>query len=367
MKELRTLLPNIASDTVGASSALFEAGGLTVIHDAGGSIELFVTFEEGRELEGRRTVGSRLTQLEAITGDDRRLLDTIRDEVETQRPEFIAILGTPVPFTIGADLDGIAAEAEFSTGVPAFAVNSGGFEPYDKGAGEAIQKLIEKVALPPETAEGAGINLLGATPLDYSSAEIAAVCARLWSMGAERVNVLAMDAGIEVFQNAAQARASLVISMAGLPAARYLKERFGIPYFIGVPLSGESRRTALPELTPGRETLIIGEAVLAKNLALRCMEQSGHPAVAGLVGSYDPEVFAGVPHIILDTEEKIRRELAKNYFAVLGDPLYKLLLPKDSGTNYIERPHRAQSGRLYPPTEVTLDEIAETLKHLYER
>ena len=145
MKEMRTVLPNIASDTVGASSALFEAGGLTVIHDAGGSIELFVTFEEGRELEGRRTVGSRLTQLEAVTGDDRRLLETISDEVETQRPEFIAIIGTPVPFTIGADLDGIAAEAEFSTGVPAFAVNSGGFEPYDKGAGEATKQLIDIV------------------------------------------------------------------------------------------------------------------------------------------------------------------------------------------------------------------------------
>ena len=51
-----------------------------------------------------------------------------------------------------------------------------------------------------------------------------------------------------------------------------------------------------------------------------------------------------------------------DYYAVIGDPLYKLLLPKNSPGIFIERPHRAQSGRLYPPTEKTLDELIEELK-----
>ena len=374
MKDIRTILPNIASDTTGAAAALFEAEGLTIIHDAAGSHEVFVTFEEARDLENRRTVSSRLTQLEAVTGDDSRLLDAIIAECEDEAPNFVAIIGSPVPFTIGADLDGLAAEVEFSTGVPAFAVNCGAFAPYDKGAGEAILKLIKKAALPPSESEGMTVNLLGATPLDYSSAEIRGICARLQSKGVDKVNIIAMDAGFEVFQNAAQAKASLVISAVGLPAARWLKDRFGIPYFMGVPVSdmsadgiagaifGTAEHVPPPAVDEGKEVLIIGEVVLAKNLARNYMEIFGHPAVAGIVSSCDAEIFADVPHVILDTEDKIRRELKKDYYAVIGDPLYKLLLPKNSPGIFIERPHRAQSGRLYPPTEKTLDELIEELK-----
>lgn len=382
MKDIRTLIPNMASDTTGAAAALFEAGGLSIIHDAAGSHEVFVTFEEARELEGRRTVSSRLTQLEAVTGDDSRLLEAIANECESLPPEFIAIIGSPVPFTIGADLDGLAAEAEFSTGVPAFAVNCGAFAPYDRGAGEALLKLLQRKALPPTGSESVTVNLIGATPLDYSSAEIAGICARLRAGGVERVNVIAMDGGIEAFSSAAEARASLVISISGLAAARWLKDKFGIPYFMGVPLSDKSAEgvcgaifaTAVhvppPAVEPEREMLVIGEAVFAKNLARGYMELCSHPAVAGITGSYDPEIFPDVPHLILDTEDKLRAELAKGYFAVCGDPLYKLLLPPDSRTIFIERPHRAQSGRLYPPAESPLDSIAEAmaaLNHIPEK
>ncbi len=367
MKDIRSILPNIASDTTGAAAALFEAEGLTIIHDAAGSHEVFVTFEEARDLENRRTVSSRLTQLEAVTGDDSRLLDAITAECEDEPPAFVAIIGSPVPFTIGADLDGLAAEVEFSTGVPAFGVNCGAFQPYDKGAGEAIRKLIEKTALPPRENEEFTLDLLGVSPLDYSSAELAALRANLATVGIDKVNPIAMDAGIEVFRNAARAGASLAVSMSGLAAARLLKSRYGIPYVIGAPvdetaaaaiaraINGQAEPAALPE---GKaEVLVIGEAVLAKTLARRCMELTSRPAVAGIVGSCDPEVLPEIPHIILDTEEKISRELAKGYAAVVGDPLYKLLLPANSPTKFIERPHRAQSGRLYPPTEKPISDV----------
>ena len=112
MKDIRIVLPNPASDTAGAASMLFQLGGLSIIHDAAGSMESYITFDEARELTGRRTVASRLSRLEAITGDDQRLLDKIEKECAANPPAFTAILGTPVPFTIGTDLDGIAAEED---------------------------------------------------------------------------------------------------------------------------------------------------------------------------------------------------------------------------------------------------------------
>ena len=77
MKDIRMVLPPMASDTAGAASTLFSLDGLTVIHDAAGSMESYITFDESRELEGKRTVASRLSRLEAITGDDAILLEKV--------------------------------------------------------------------------------------------------------------------------------------------------------------------------------------------------------------------------------------------------------------------------------------------------
>ena len=117
MKDVRMILPNPASDTAGAAAMLFQLGGLSIIHDAAGSMESYITFDEARDLNGKRTVASRLSRLEAITGDDSILLNKIETECADNPPPFTAILGSPVPFVIGTDLDGIAAEAECSVGI----------------------------------------------------------------------------------------------------------------------------------------------------------------------------------------------------------------------------------------------------------
>ena len=362
MKDIRMVLPPMASDTAGAASTLFPLNGLTVIHDAAGSMESYITFDESRELEGKRTVASRLSRLEAITGDDALLLDKIVEECADDKPPFIAIIGSPIPFTIGTDLEGIAAEAEFSTGVPAFGVNTGGFEIYDKGAGEALQKIIEKTAAAPGPHRGTAVNLLGATPMDYSPAEIGGIREQLALRGADCVRTLTFAEGMEEVVHAARAEYNLVISAAGLPAARYMKKTLGIPYSIGVPM--EMGEESCVNEAENRCVLILGEAVLTKQLVL-ALQKAGISAVAGITGNDDPEIFPEVPGILLDTESAIRTELKKEYFAVLGDPLYKLLLPRDSKTIFIERPHRALSGRLYPPVTHTLDQLLREINEVF--
>ena len=360
MKDIRMVLPNLASDTAGAASALFVLNGLTVIHDAAGSMESYITFDESRELDGKRTVASRLSRLEAITGDDGILLDKLAEECASAAPPFIAVLGSPIPFTIGTDLDGIAAEAEFTSGVPAFAVNTGGFESYDKGAGEALRKVIEKTTKAPAPHDGTVVNLLGAIPMDYSDAEIGGIRKNLLAEGVDTVRTLTLADGMEEIYHAADADRNLVISLAGLPAARYMERKYGIPYTIGVPVEN-----AIVSAMEGdaRKVLILGESVLTKQL-VSILREAGMDAVAGVTANDDPAVFPEVPALRLDTEAGIRAELKKSYFAVVGDPLYKLLLPRNSETKFIERPHRALSGRLYPAASQTIDQLLMKMKEV---
>ncbi len=362
MKDIRMVLPNPASDTAGAASALFSLGGLNVIHDAAGSMESYVTFDEARDLEDCRTVASRLSRLEAITGDDEILLDSLEQACREEAPAFIALIGSPVPFTIGMDLEGIAAEAEYRSGIPAFAVNSGGFALYDKGAGEALEKLLKKLAETPAEPRAGVINLLGATPLDYSPREMEGLCVRLKEAGAKEVRTLTMARGAEEIRRAGEAERNVVISLAGLPAARWLKKRFGTPYTVEVPLDWQPGPDFSPK--PEQRVLVLGESVLTAQL-VQLLQHRGVSAVAGVTAGYDPEVFPGLSVGRLDTEAAIRRELKQEYFALVGDPLYGLLLPPGSKTKLIARPHRALSARLYPFREQPLEALMKEIERCF--
>lgn len=362
MKDIRMILPNPASDTAGAASILFELGGLTVIHDAAGSHEVFITFEEARSLEGCRTVASRLSRLEAVTGDDSILLDKIRRACELDPPPFIAIVGSPVPFTIGTDLDGIAAEAQNAAGIPAFAVTAGGFGTWDQGAGEALQKLIEKLTLDPTPTDSLRVNLLGASPFDCSAAELDGMKKALLDAGADEVCALTMGEPLSSVQTAAAAQRNIVISAAGLSAARYMQARWGIPCSVGVP-TGETAAALLTgaclPVVPTQDLprlLVIGDAVFARTLA------GLFGGVAGILTRDVPELFPEVPTVRMDTESGIRAEVRRGYDVIVGDPLYRELLPKESPCTCLARPHKAQSSRLYAPCEEKIDKLIEKVK-----
>lgn len=371
MKDIRTTLPPLASDTAGACSMLFETGGLTVIHDAAGSMEVFITFEEQRDLNRCRTVGSQLTQMEAITGNEQILLDKITTELTERPAPFAAIVGTPVPFTICTDLEGIAAEAEELTDTPVFSVTAGGFGLYHQGAGEALTKLLEQLTQPPQGHTGFQVNMLGAFPMDYSSAELEGIRQQLLSCGADRVATLTMNGNLEEVRHAAEADLNVVIGLAGLPAARWLQKTYQTPFVVGVPVSPEDtcgllrqeQRTFAGKKT-GKKMLVLGEAVFAETLAAICRRRWGFDAVAGLVNGFDPAADTGVPYVLPETEEQLCQELAKEYEIIVADPLYRLLLPDDSRAVFVPRPHQAFSSRLHSPAEKSLDTLLAELERL---
>lgn len=347
---------------------LFETGGLTVIHDAAGSTEVFITFEEQRDLDLCRTVGSQLSQVEAVTGNDRIVLDRITAELARRPAPFAAIVGSPVPFTICVDLEGIAAEAEERSGTPVFSVGAGGFQLYHRGAGEALKKLLERLTTAPDSREEGRVNLLGAFPMDYSSAELEGIRSHLLAAGAERVCSLTMNGSLEEIRSAAQSGLNLVIGLAGLPAAEWMRKKYGVPYTVGVPFdrkSAEERlnRVQRPSEQPesGKRILVLGESVFADSLAGLC-RQRGFRATAGLAEGLLPGWKPEGDYVCPDTEDRLRTELAGGYDLIVGDPLYRLLLPRDSRAVFLDRPHQALSARLNRPAEESLENLLHKLE-----
>ena len=280
MRQVAGLISTYSSDEFGICSALFELGGMVVMHDASGCNSTYTTHDEPRWYEMDSMVYiSAISEAEAIMGDDDKF---IRDLVETAgelHPAFIALVGAPIPYMIGTDLDAIAMIVEQETGIPCFGFQANGMHDYTVGVSMAMKRMVEAFAgerlagaagkeLSAGAADGeafagnaevsggnaadgvdlrqigqrnqrtgqTAVNIIGATPLDFSvNGSIASI--RQWITDNDMIPgvCLSMGCGIEELKKLKDADVNLVVSGGGLAAARVLEERFGTPYVTGVP------------------------------------------------------------------------------------------------------------------------------------
>lgn len=273
MKQTARIISTYSADAFGVCSALFELGGMTVMHDASGCNSTYTTHDEPRWFDMDSMVFiSGLSEIEAIMGDDDKLIDDIAEAASNLHPEFIAICGTPIPMMTGFDYKAVAEVIEMRTGIPTFGFPTSGMNTYIYGASMAFAGIAERlvddvteldVARPlgiilrnndgssPALLENIRVNILGMTPLDFSIAGCEKSI-RTWleSNNFDVISNWAMGSSLEELRRAGRADVNLVVSAAGLGAAEVLYRRFGIPYVIGLPIGTDQQemiRDALHE------------------------------------------------------------------------------------------------------------------------
>ena len=102
LKRTNRILPVYAADISGICSALYELGGMTVMHDASGCNSTYTTHDEPRWYSMDSMVYiSALSELEAVMGDDEKLVRDIVDAALNLCPAFICMGGTPIPMMMG--------------------------------------------------------------------------------------------------------------------------------------------------------------------------------------------------------------------------------------------------------------------------
>lgn len=356
-----SIISTYAADVSGVCSALFEFGGMCIMHDASGCNSTYNTHDEPRWYNSDSLVFiSALSETEAIMGDDRKLINDIISAGNDLKPSFIAIAGTPIPSIIGTDLSAIAAECEAALGIPAFAVPTDGMHSYIYGAGLAFKELVRRFAVDMPKTENLSVSVLGTTPLDFSvNGYVDDLYSYLSENGFEIVAKLGMGGKIEDLEKIASSHVNLVVSSCGLPAARWLYERFGTPYLTALPIKGDhAQRVAdtIRQIDSGSkimacfsfcrepaDTYIIHEAVTALSLCEYLNTYRGIHASAIYPPDTDStaEYFAGT---IADSERRLT-EILKNAKRVIADPLYKPICPKTA--EFIPLAHEAFSGRIY--------------------
>lgn len=397
MRQAYRIIPIYTADVSGVCSALYELGGMTVMHDPSGCNSTYNTHDEIRWYDQDSLIFiSGLTDIDAIMGNDEKFLRDIEDVAEELKPKFIALASSPIPFMNGTDFPGLARALTAETGIPAFSVPTSGMHDYVYGAGLALSEIARHFTGAAEKRKRK-LNLLGVTPLDFGPQPMVdAMKKRLEERGWEILSTWAMGDTLEELGRAGEAEVNLVVSSVGIPAANVLREKFGTPFLVGTPVEGyegeisdalekaaespceafedkkensaeksgaqisgeqeelwkvtpdqviylRKKDSPLSGFIPTPDITLIGEPVTMGSLAA-VIEQKYRKKVQLLCSLEITEGLLRQEDEVIRGEEAMEEKL-KTARIIVADPLYRPICP-ESATFY-EMPHIAFSGRIY--------------------
>lgn len=372
MARLSLWLPPFSPDYSGASAVLFDLKTVTAMHDASGCTGNYTGYDDPRWYGSHSGIFcSGLRQIDAVLGDDEKLIKKMEAAARDIQPDLMALVGSPVPMVIGADLEGIAVELEERTGIPSFGFDTTGTAYYDRGAFRAAKALMDRYTAKQAAKEAAierRVNILGALPMDFGKGEEIRDFKRfLAENGYETGLCLAMDYSLSDLKEAASAQVNLAVSRFGFLMAQYMEQRFRIPYLCGFPAGESGEKAWLEALERVRETkhseilnaveqkdgtddmsiLIVGEQVMSNSLRYALFRDMGITRVT--VGClYGPEPALALPgDLDLSDEKKIRQAMNRpDYQMIIADPFLKVLLPENTEKKFLPFSQYAVSSKL---------------------
>ena len=405
MKQTARIISTYSADVMGVSSALFELGGMTVMHDASGCNSTYTTHDEPRWYDMDSMVYiSGLSEMEAIMGDDDKVIGDICEAAAEMQPKFIAIAGSPISAMTGFDYEAVAEVIEKRTGIPSFGFPTTGMNTYIHGASMAFEGIVKKLIDDPsdewienrlrevETSDEEvpfKVNILGLTPLDFSvNSEVDSLVKWLEDRGFVVGSRFGMGSSLEEIGRASEAEVNLIVSAAGLGAAKAMYRKFAIPSVIGLPIGpkqsdyledallkaareyrrfrtdGDARQRAgltrlrihpndLDPVVKDEIVVLIGEGITNFSLANAIRFETGHKTKV-LCATECPENVLREWDKMTPDEDDIIPELEEASF-IIADPLYKPICPDKA--KFIPLPTEAFSGRMYR------DQIPDLIKN----
>lgn len=422
-------LPPFAPDYSGVCGTLFSLGGMIVIHDAAGCTGNYVNYDEPRWYGSNALVYcSGLRELDAVLGNDDRFIKNISETAKKLRPNFIALVGSPVPMVIGTDLEGMAAWIQAETGIPTFGFDTTGLKLYPEGAfrcGKALLRVFwadaekdtadgergtsakERDSIPvAESRRGdeavgenaqernggiASLNIIGDLPLDLDGKDWMQRFRRQLSLAGIEVNASLWDkADMQQLHTLSGGALNVAVTYSGVLLADWILKEHGKPCVAGYPLTEQTRIPWMElvkqavmegkELSWGNENvmcgredgiLFLGDQMTVNSMRAEIFFHTGKKVCAGL--PFGAEEFCmGEGDLILKDEAQIMKAINDPDFRiVIGDPLYRQLINRPDEKLFLPVFHYAVSSKVAkdacPQGEMSLEQILETLRNYMKK
>lgn len=346
MKKLLKHISPLAPDDSGACSVLYEMGGIVVICDAGGCAGNVCGFDEPRWHEKRSALFSAgLRDMDAILGRDDRLVQKLALVCSQVDGEFSAVIGTPVPAVIATDYKALKRMSEKKTGKPCITIETDGTKLYDFGEELAYLRLFEQFAEDGCEVISGSVGIIGATPLDTGLTRADVIKDALADRFSEIV-CFGLDSGLDDVKRAGSFEKLLVISPAGLKAAKYLSERFGTRYEVGFPALPKDVVRNATSLS-GKKVLVINQQFAANELRRVIAESGSGCEVDCATWFMLDKNYAAENDFRIDGEQTLVDKLSeRDYDVIFADRQLGRILG-GSADRLESFPHYAVSAELY--------------------
>lgn len=377
MKNLFHKLPGFAADYSGAMLAVSHMRCLRILHGQGGCSGGVCTCDDYEsETDDWRTLFSKISEIETITGNDEKLVEMIADATDSMDPDWVLLLGSPIPMIIATDYRAIASKVEMKTGKPALFVDTTGIETYDAGESKVYRAMIERaVRHSPSGDQRRGtVYVIGDTPLngwtekmresygrdilrnaDGAVEVVFAGGGEAYSFWEKRDDITVRKAGIGDMEAVDRSSLNIAVSASACEAVEMLKGSFGTPYrYFGTGHAWENMDMRSDPQTEACEVrffsdekiLLVGEQFLMNNLRRYLRKNLGarDVTIAGFFAFN--EEFAEDGDKKLNDEDDYLSFLGSTgpYDVVIGDPV---LQPMGGYLrSFISCPELALSSRL---------------------
>ncbi len=378
MAKLCIKLPPFSPDYSGVASALFDLRCLSILHDASGCTGNYTSYDEPRWYGAKSPVMcSGLREIDAVLGDDEKLVNNTVQAARDLNVELISIIGSPVPMVIGADTIGIAREIENETNIPTFGFETTGTRYYDYGIALALEELAKKFMRNKEKTIKPSINILGANMLDFSSFdELDSIKKIVSNLGFEIVSTMPLNLDFNSLKNSPSAWFNIVVTKSGFKLAKYMSEKFNQSYISYIPIGKNGKKIfenklisllnnqEVPidaQLKKNPDILIIGEQI--RSNAIRDSISKNDCCVNTLFGLVEELKNDGDINLFCESEI-IEAVNSNNYKTIIADPLI-LDLIENPKIKKVPIPHYVVSSKLYKNKKLNL--IGENFENFLEK
>ncbi len=344
MKKFLKYMSPFAPDQSGACSVFYELGGLIVICDAGGCAGNICGFDEPRWFDKKSAIFSAgLRDMDAVMGRDDKLIEKLSYAYEQLGGNFALIVSTPVPAVIATDLKSLERMCTKKLGIPCIAIDSTGTNLYDKGEEKAWFRLFETFASETFEVEKGKTGIIGATPLETGFTDSKILKKYLSDCGLHNTVIYSMGTDLDEVKKASSCEKNIAVSVSGVKAAEYLKERFGTPYEIAYPFIPDKIMSTVPYEKDCR-ILIIQSQLRANELR----KKIGRPNTDCATWFTFKNEYALENDAALKGEDDLTSLISdRNYDVIIADSDAEKLC-RDAGFSgtFIDFPEFAVSGRI---------------------
>ena len=388
MKNLWTVLPPPLSENFGFAEILEHSDGCGIVDDSGSyrlgsSRDNRHSFHNAAPEEtpvrrpeahrkhggrgGLRTLVSGADEADVIHGTREKLMETFQNAYTALSPAFALFCAGPCGAMIGTDLGEIAETVSRQFDIPAAAVDISGQKAYDVGISKTLEAMVR--LLPRDASPIPGtVNILGATRHDWDEADVKGVADWVSGQGFRVLACPGAQVTAEQMARMGSAQYNLVVTVAGLAAAKTLQARFGTPYLCMSPfgtgaashIQAQSTWAAHPSLPA--DTLVISEQ-FAANAVREAVERKsiGNGADVATFFLLDRTCAREGDRRIRSEDEASALLNGPKYRCIIADPLLRPLLKRDC--RWIDLPHRALN--LYKDT-VTVSLLGSNMDNWLE-